>query len=123
MSWAAATTYVVGIVEHPKEDLGYCRLCGASWGAEPFSPKRQHQDWNQRPAVAGFFERSSMPPSADPRYHFRLLHGSGALTAANVNGSPAECPLTWAPGHWLTVASGGVREAPWRHLEAAVYAG
>ena len=61
-----------------------------------------------------------MPPP-DPRVSFRLVHGTGALTAANVNGSTPDILISWDNAHWLHEVT-GADEAPWRSLEAAVAA-
>ena len=61
---------------------------------------------------------SSMPPP-DPRVAFRLAHGSGALTAANINGSIPDVLLSFANEHWLHVVA-DVNEAPWRSLPLAI---
>ena len=61
-----------------------------------------------------------MATIADPRVDLRLLHGSGAPTAANIASSGADVVITAAAEHVLCLLSGGEREYSWRELEVAM---
>ena len=61
-----------------------------------------------------------MTTIADPRVDLRLLHGSGAPTAANIASSGADVVITAAAEHVLCLLSGGEREYSWRELEVAM---